>query len=231
MVHAQKVVLEILWQITKPRSKNVFKKWVLCDENQKIIAAVPQAGTRPPGQPDTPMALKCSTKLDIIKKMCPIDFEGHSSNYEVTQDKIVLILTQIQRFRTVTPVWIHALMALKWCPKLNVVQKRCPIDFEGHSSNFKVTQDKLITNFDPNWAFPDCNSMFDLCWLCSLFTSLWAGTPMVAVWLAMLPSGWKLEMKAGHSDAIIHKNGWIGIMGGALGILMLSASPTNTWFR
>ena len=53
MVHAQKVVLEILWQITKPRSKNIFKKWVLCDEKQEIIAAVPQAGTRPPGQPDT----------------------------------------------------------------------------------------------------------------------------------------------------------------------------------
>ena len=126
---------------------------------------------------------------------------------------------------------LNSLMALKWCPKLNVVQKRCSIDFEGHSSNFKVTQYKIITNFDPNWAFPDCNSMFDLRWLCSLFTSLWTGTPMVAVWLAMLPSGWRLEMKAGHSDAIIHKNGWIGIMGGALGILMLSASPTNTWFR
>ena len=53
MVHAQKVVLEILWQITKPRSKDVFKKWVLCDENKEIIAAVPQAGTRPPGQPDS----------------------------------------------------------------------------------------------------------------------------------------------------------------------------------
>ena len=51
-VHAQKVVLEILWQITMPRSKNIFKKWVLCDENQEIIAAVPQAGTHPPGQPD-----------------------------------------------------------------------------------------------------------------------------------------------------------------------------------
>ena len=52
MVHAQKVVLEILWQITMPRSKNIFKKWVLCDKNQEIIAAVPQAGTRPPGQPE-----------------------------------------------------------------------------------------------------------------------------------------------------------------------------------
>ena len=46
-------------------------------------------------------------------------------------------------------------MALKWWTKLNVVWKRSPIVFQGHPSNFKVTLDKKITNFDPNWAFPD----------------------------------------------------------------------------
>ena len=65
MVHAQKVVLEILWQITMPRSKNIFKKWVLCDENQEIIAAVPQAGTRPPGQPDNNM---CHRMRCVVSK-------------------------------------------------------------------------------------------------------------------------------------------------------------------
>ena len=30
--------------------------------------------------------------------------------------------------------------------------------FQGHPSNFKVTQLKKIVDFDPNWAFPDCNS-------------------------------------------------------------------------
>ena len=49
-------------------------------------------------------------------------------------------------------------MALKWCTKLNVVQKRCPIVFQGHLSNFKVTRDKNSADFDPNWAFPDCYS-------------------------------------------------------------------------
>ena len=103
------------------------------------------------------------------------------------------ILTQIGRFRTVAPVWIHqwlwndtqslkqlrrdallffkvtsnisrshgtkiadfdpnrafpdfssslnSPMALKWCTKLNVVEK-CPIVFQGHPSNFKVTRNK-----------------------------------------------------------------------------------------
>ena len=30
--------------------------------------------------------------------------------------------------------------------------------FQGHLSNFKVTQDKKIVDFDPNWEFTDCNS-------------------------------------------------------------------------
>ena len=38
---------------------------------------------------------------------------------------------------------LNSQMALKWCPKLNVVSKRCPIVFEGHPSNFKVTGDKI----------------------------------------------------------------------------------------
>ena len=31
-------------------------------------------------------------------------------------------------------------MATKWCTKLEVALKRCPIGFQGHPSNFKVTR-------------------------------------------------------------------------------------------
>ena len=34
---------------------------------------------------------------------------------------------------------LNSLMGLKWCTKLDVVQKRCPIVFLGHPSNLKVT--------------------------------------------------------------------------------------------
>ena len=37
---------------------------------------------------------------------------------------------------------LNSPMALKWCTKLDVVLKRCPIVFQGHPSNVKVTQDK-----------------------------------------------------------------------------------------
>ena len=51
------------------------------------------------------MAMKWSTKLELAEKMCPFAFQGHPSNLEVTGGKSH-ILTQIARFRTVTPVWI-----------------------------------------------------------------------------------------------------------------------------
>ena len=54
-----------------------------------------------------PMAFKWCTKLNVAKKRHPILFRGHLSNIKVTRDKKSLILTWIERFRTVTPVWIH----------------------------------------------------------------------------------------------------------------------------
>ena len=39
-----------------------------------------------------------------------------------------------------------------------ICSKRCPIIFQGHPSDFKVTLLKKIADFDPNWAFLGCNS-------------------------------------------------------------------------
>ena len=56
---------------------------------------------------NSPMATKWCTKLEVAQKRCPIVFQGHSSNFKVTRDKKSPILTRIERFRTVTLVWIH----------------------------------------------------------------------------------------------------------------------------
>ena len=56
---------------------------------------------------NSPMAMKCCTKLEVEEKRCFIVFEGHPSNFKVTRLKKASILTQIRRFRTVTPVCIH----------------------------------------------------------------------------------------------------------------------------
>ena len=50
---------------------------------------------------NSPMAMKCCTKLETAKKRCPIVFQSHPSNFKVTRDKTSPILTQIGRFRTI----------------------------------------------------------------------------------------------------------------------------------
>ena len=53
------------------------------------------------------MAMKSCRKLEAAWKRCPIVFQGHPSNFKVTRDNKAPILTRIERFRTVTLVWIH----------------------------------------------------------------------------------------------------------------------------
>ena len=56
---------------------------------------------------NTQMATKWCTKLEVALKRCPIVFQGHPSNFKVRWLQKSPNLTQIGRFRTVTPVWIH----------------------------------------------------------------------------------------------------------------------------
>ena len=50
---------------------------------------------------NSPMAMKCCTKLETAKERCPIFFQGHPSNFKVTRYKTSPIFTQIGRFRTI----------------------------------------------------------------------------------------------------------------------------------
>ena len=51
---------------------------------------------------NSPMAMKCCTKLETAKERCPIVFQGHPSNFKVTRYKTSpIFFTQIRRFRTI----------------------------------------------------------------------------------------------------------------------------------
>ena len=50
---------------------------------------------------NSPMAMKCCTKLETAKERCPIVFQGHPWNFKVTRDKTSPILIQIWRFWTI----------------------------------------------------------------------------------------------------------------------------------
>ena len=100
------------------------------------------------------MVMKWCTKLDVIEERCPIVFQGHLSNFKVTQLKKLLILTQIRLFRTVTPVWIQWWLwndAQTWSTIEEVPYcfSMSPIKFQGH-------REQKISDFDPNWVCPDC---------------------------------------------------------------------------
>ena len=50
---------------------------------------------------------------------------------------------------------LNSSLAMKWCKKLAAALKRCPIVFQGHLSNFKVTWDKkssFLTRTECFWT-------------------------------------------------------------------------------
>ena len=64
------------------------------------------------------------------------------------------IFTQIGRFQTVTQAWIYRwLRNDAWSSMVEVTYcfSRLYVKFQGHTA-------LKIVEFDPNWAFPDCNS-------------------------------------------------------------------------
>ena len=108
---------------------------------------------------NTPMATKWYTQLEVALKRHPHVFQDHLSNFKVTRDKkpinfdLNLAWSSIkcqchmaQKIADFDPNWafpdcnlsLNSLMDLKWCTKLHVVWKRCPIIIRGHPSNFKV---------------------------------------------------------------------------------------------
>ena len=92
---------------------------------------------------NSPMAMKCCTKLERAKERCPIVFQGDRSNFKVTRYKTSPILTQIGHFRTIGRSQLSNPSDLPcW---------RSSVKFQGHAA-LKTFE------FDPNWAFPDCNS-------------------------------------------------------------------------
>ena len=90
---------------------------------------------------NSPVAMKCCTKLETAKERCPFVFQGHPSKFKVTRYKTSPILTQIGRFRTIRQSQL-----------LNPSDLPCwrsSVKFQGHTA-------QKIIEFDPNWAFPDC---------------------------------------------------------------------------
>ena len=92
---------------------------------------------------NSPMAMKCCTKLETAKERCPFVFQGHPSNFKVTRYKTSPILTQMGRFRAIGQSQLSN--------PSDLPRSRSSVKFQGQTA-------LKIVEFDPDWAFPDCNS-------------------------------------------------------------------------
>ena len=97
---------KVICQISRShmtKNRRFWLEWVLQDYNWSLNSL---------------MASKWFTKLDVVLKKCLFVFQGHLLNFQVTRDRKSLFLTRIERFQTVTPVWIHQWIwndAQSWC--------------------------------------------------------------------------------------------------------------------
>ena len=89
--------------------------------------------------------------ITIDKRDVHAKGQGQRSKVKVTK-----VMTPLSRFRTVTPVWIH----IWWWNDAQslMLLRRGALLFSMSSVKFQGRTGQIIADFDPNWAFPDCNS-------------------------------------------------------------------------
>ena len=107
---------------------------------------------------NSPMAMKCCTKLETAKERCPIVFQCHPSNSKVTRDKTTPILTQIGRFRTIgrsqlsnpsdlpCSLCFHHRIIMKFSGVISYDKSKVHAKGQGQRSKVKVTEVKTQLN-------------------------------------------------------------------------------------
>ena len=78
--------------------------------------------------------------------------QGQRSKVKVTE-----VTTQLNRFRTVTQVWIHIWW---WNDAYSLIRRGALLFFKVIRQISRYTALKIV-KFDADWAFLDCNSSFD----------------------------------------------------------------------
>ena len=98
-----------------------------------------------------PIIMKFSGVITSDKSDVHAKGQGQRSKVKVTE-----VTTQLNRFRTVTPVWIHIWW---WDDAYSLIMlRRGALLFSRSSVKFQCHTALKIVEFDPDWAFPDCNS-------------------------------------------------------------------------
>ena len=95
--------------------------------------------------------MKFSGVITMVRSDVHAKGQGQRSKVKVTE-----VNTQLCRFRTLTPVWITYGNEIMHTAGSSIEEvpycfSRSSFKFEGHTA-------LKIVEFDPDWAFPDCNS-------------------------------------------------------------------------
>ena len=87
------------------------------------------------------MAFKLHTHLIVAWKKCPIVFKV---SHQILKSHMTKKITNFKLNWSFSDgnSSLNSPMAMGWCTKLEVVLKSCPILFQDHPSNLKVTQGK-----------------------------------------------------------------------------------------
>ena len=92
----------------------------------------------------------------ITNDRCEVHAKGQGQRSKV---KVTEVKTQLNRFRTITPVWI---IDHTWwwddAQSLMLPKRGVLLFFKVIHQISRSHGTKKITDFDPNWAFLDCNS-------------------------------------------------------------------------
>ena len=86
--------------------------------------------------------------IEVELKRCPIIFQCNQSNVKVTRLKKIVDFDPNWAFPSCSSS-LNSPMATKWCTKLEVAEKTCPIVFQDHASNCNVTRLKQNRRFWP----------------------------------------------------------------------------------
>ena len=96
-----------------------------------------------------PFIMKFSAVITKDQGKVHANGQGQKSKIRITE-----VTTQLNHFRTVTPVWIH----IWWWNGAYSLMLKVPYCFSRSSVKFQSHTALKIVEFDPNWAFQDCNS-------------------------------------------------------------------------
>ena len=115
---------------------------------------------------NTPMVTKWCTKHKVWSRIEEVPY-CLSRSYVKLQGHTALKIVDFD------PNWaipdcissLESPMATKWCTKLAVAFNRCPIVFQGHPSNFKVTWLKKLSNLTQFGRFRTVTQVWNHRWL------------------------------------------------------------------